>query len=83
MGRSSMPIGPGIRASQAATASGSWKAPFRRHGTICRSSLAMGASSLAQIFTVPPTPAGGTPADLLAFLRGFDIPAQAGLIDAT
>lgn len=43
----------------------------------------MGASSLAQIFTVPPTEVGGAPADLLAFLRAFDIRAQAGLIDAT
>ena len=43
----------------------------------------MGASSLAQIFTVPPVQVGGTPADLLAFLRGFALSAQAGLIDAT
>lgn len=43
----------------------------------------MGASSLAQIFTVPPTPVGGAPADLGRFLLDFDIPTQAAQIDAT
>lgn len=43
----------------------------------------MGASSLAQVFTTPPTEVGGAPEDLLQFLLDFDIPAQAGLIDAT
>ncbi|MDO5659206.1 MAG: tannase/feruloyl esterase family alpha/beta hydrolase [Paracoccus sp. (in: a-proteobacteria)] len=43
----------------------------------------MGASSLAQVFTVPPVEVGGEPADLLAYLRGFDLASQAGQIDAT
>ena len=43
----------------------------------------MGASSLAQVFTVPPTEVGGTPQDLLQFLLDFDIATQAGEIDAT
>lgn len=43
----------------------------------------MGASSLAQIFTTPPTAVGGTPDDLLQFLLDFDIQTQASLIEAT
>ena len=43
----------------------------------------MGSSSLAQVFTVPPTEVGGTPADLLQFLLDFDIATQAGEIDAS
>ncbi|MFD1794527.1 tannase/feruloyl esterase family alpha/beta hydrolase [Paracoccus aurantiacus] len=43
----------------------------------------MGASSLAQVFTTPPTEVGGTPAELLQFLLDFDIATQAAQIDAT
>jgi len=43
----------------------------------------MGASSLAQIFTVPPTEVAGDPVALEAFLLDFDIAGQAGHIDAT
>ena len=43
----------------------------------------MGAASLAQIFTTPPTAVGGTPAELQDYLLGFDIAAEAGKIDAT
>ena len=43
----------------------------------------MGAASLAQIFTVPPTEVAGDPQSLEAFLLGFDIAAEAGKIDAT
>lgn len=43
----------------------------------------MGASSLAQVFTVPPTEIGGAPAELLQFLLDFDLETQAGRIDAT
>ncbi|TRW99212.1 tannase/feruloyl esterase family alpha/beta hydrolase [Paracoccus sp. M683] len=43
----------------------------------------MGAASQAQIFTVPPTRVGGSPADLVQFLLEFDIAAQAGRIEAT
>lgn len=43
----------------------------------------MGASSLAQLFTVPPTPVGGSPAELEQFLLDFDIPSMAGRIDAS
>lgn len=43
----------------------------------------MGAGSLAQVFTVPPTEVGGTPGALGDFLLGFDLATQAGGIDAT
>lgn len=43
----------------------------------------MGAASLAQVFTVPPTPVEGNPAALEKFLLDFDIAARAGRIDAT
>ncbi|MFZ7089508.1 tannase/feruloyl esterase family alpha/beta hydrolase [Primorskyibacter sp. 2E233] len=42
----------------------------------------MGASSLAQIFTTPPTPVGGSPEELEQFLLDFDIPARADEIFA-
>jgi feruloyl esterase len=43
----------------------------------------MGAASLAQVFTVPPTEVSGDPAALEAFLLQFDLPAEAGQIRAT
>lgn len=43
----------------------------------------MGAASLAQIFTVPPTEVAGDPDSLKAFLMDFDIAGRAGQIDAT
>ncbi len=42
----------------------------------------MGAGSLAQVFTTPPTPVEGSPDKLEAFLMGFDIAAEAEKIDA-
>ncbi len=43
----------------------------------------MGAASLAEIFTVPPTEVGGSPTELQQFLLDFDIPGRAGEIYAT
>lgn len=43
----------------------------------------MGAASLAQIFTTPPTAVGGTPDDLIAFLRDFDIARDGAKVAAT
>ncbi|MCT7377874.1 tannase/feruloyl esterase family alpha/beta hydrolase [Chelativorans salis] len=43
----------------------------------------MGAGSVAQIFTTPPTKVGGTPDELLAFLYDFDLDTQADMIYAT
>jgi hypothetical protein len=43
----------------------------------------MGASSLAQVFTTPPTAVGGTPEELIAFLRDFDIARDGTKIFAT
>lgn len=43
----------------------------------------LGAGSLAQIFTTPPVRVAGTPADLLAYLRGFDFDRDAPKILAT
>lgn len=43
----------------------------------------MGASSLAQIFTTPPTPVEGSPEALEQFLMEFDIAAEAEKIFAT
>jgi hypothetical protein len=43
----------------------------------------LGAGSLAQIFTTPPTRVAGTPASLLAYLRGFDFDRDAPKILAT
>lgn len=42
----------------------------------------MGSSSLAQIFTTPPTPVGGSPEDLINFLLEFDIANDGDLINA-
>ncbi|MFS4436905.1 tannase/feruloyl esterase family alpha/beta hydrolase [Paracoccaceae bacterium GXU_MW_L88] len=42
-----------------------------------------GASSLAQVFTVPPTEVEGTPEAMLDFLLNFDIEAEAEQITAT
>lgn len=42
----------------------------------------MGAASLAQVFTTPPTAVGGTPDELLAFLRDFDIAKDGAKIAA-
>jgi feruloyl esterase len=43
----------------------------------------LGAGSLAQIFTTPPTPVAGTPEGLLGFLRSFDFDRDAPKIEAT
>ena len=43
----------------------------------------LGAGSLAQIFTTPPTPVDGTPAGLLEYLRRFDFGRDAAKIAAT
>lgn len=43
----------------------------------------MGAGSLAQIFTTPPTHVGGSPDELEAFLMGFDFDEDASKIYAT
>ncbi|MDH4413247.1 MAG: tannase/feruloyl esterase family alpha/beta hydrolase [Rhizobium sp.] len=43
----------------------------------------MGASSLAQVFTTPPTAVGGTPEELIAFLRDFDIARDGAKVSAT
>ena len=43
----------------------------------------LGASSLAQIFTTPPTRLAGTPASLLDYLRAFDFDRDAPKILAT
>jgi feruloyl esterase len=43
----------------------------------------LGAGSLAQIFTTPPTQVAGTPQGLLEFLRGFDLDRDAPKIFAT
>ncbi|WP_205910491.1 tannase/feruloyl esterase family alpha/beta hydrolase [Rhizobium sp. FY34] len=42
----------------------------------------MGAASLAQVFTTPPTAVGGKPDDLQAFLLGFDFDRDAPKISA-
>ncbi|WP_425098946.1 tannase/feruloyl esterase family alpha/beta hydrolase [Tropicibacter sp. S64] len=43
----------------------------------------MGAASLAQLFTTPPTEVGGSPAELEQYLMEFDIAAEAEKIYAT
>jgi feruloyl esterase len=43
----------------------------------------LGAGSLAQIFTTPPTAVVGTPQELLEFLRTFDFDRDAPKIEAT
>ena len=43
----------------------------------------MGAGSLAQVFTTPPTKVAGDPASLQAFLEDFDFDEDASKIDAT
>jgi feruloyl esterase len=43
----------------------------------------MGAGSLAQVFTTPPTAVAGTPQGLLEYLRGFDFDRDAPKIEAT
>ncbi|MGC4407404.1 tannase/feruloyl esterase family alpha/beta hydrolase [Rhizobium rosettiformans] len=43
----------------------------------------MGAASLAQVFTTPPTEVGGTPDELIAFLRDFDVVRDGAKIAAT
>lgn len=42
----------------------------------------MGAASLAQVFTTPPTEVGGTPDELIAFLRDFDVARDGARIAA-
>jgi feruloyl esterase len=43
----------------------------------------LGAGSLAQVFTTPPTQVAGTPQGLLEYLRGFDFDRDARKIEAT
>jgi hypothetical protein len=43
----------------------------------------LGAGSLAQVFTTPPTNVAGTPEGLLGFLRGFDFDRDATKVEAT
>jgi len=43
----------------------------------------LGAGSLAQVFTTPPTAVTGTPQALLAYLRAFDFDRDAPKIEAT
>lgn len=43
----------------------------------------LGAGSLAQVFTTPPTEVAGTPAALVEFLRSFDVERDFGKILAT
>lgn len=43
----------------------------------------LGAGSLSQVFTTPPTSVAGTPEALLAYLRGFDFDRDAPKIEAT
>jgi feruloyl esterase len=43
----------------------------------------MGAGSLSYVFTTPPTATPGSPAELLAFLKGFDFDRDAPKIHAT
>jgi feruloyl esterase len=43
----------------------------------------LGAGSLSQVFTTPPTRVAGTPEALLAYLRGFDFDRDAPKIEAT
>jgi feruloyl esterase len=43
----------------------------------------LGAGSLSQIFTTPPTRVDGTPAALLAYLRSFDFDRDAPKVEAT
>jgi feruloyl esterase len=43
----------------------------------------MGAGSLAQVFTTPPTEVAGDPSSLQSFLEGFDFDEDAPKIDAT
>ena len=43
----------------------------------------MGAGSLAQVFTTPPTEVSGDPESLQSFLEGFDFDEDAPKIDAT
>ena len=77
---SDWPIDPGI-------ASGGWRTwklessvpPWDRLPIIA----VMGAGSLAYVFTTPPTPVRGAPADLLAYLAQFDVDRDAPRIDAT
>ena len=43
----------------------------------------MGAGSLAQVFSTPPTEVGGSPSDLQAFLTSYDFDEQAPRVTAT
>ncbi len=43
----------------------------------------MGAASLAQVFTTPPTAVGGTPEELIDFLRDFDVARDGAKVAAT
>jgi len=77
---SDWPFDPGIAAAGWRT----WKlesavAPWDRLPIIA----VVGAGSLAHIFTTPPTPVRGTPADLLAYLVRFDFDRDAPKIFAS
>ncbi|MZR14849.1 tannase/feruloyl esterase family alpha/beta hydrolase [Maritimibacter sp. DP07] len=43
----------------------------------------MGAGSLAQVFSTPPTEVGGSPTELQAFLTSYDFDEMAGRVSAT
>jgi feruloyl esterase len=77
---SDWPVDPGI-------AGGGWRTwklessvpPWDRLPIIA----VMGAGSLSHVFTTPPTPVRGTPADLVAYLAQFDFDRDAPRIFAT
>ncbi len=77
---SDWPLDPGVAGSGWRT----WKLessvpPWERLPIIA----VMGAGSLSHVFTTPPTPVRGAPADLLAYLAQFDFDRDAPKIFAT
>ena len=52
-------------------------------GKIPALNIVLGGPSLASVFTTPPTPISGNPADALGFQLGFDLSRDAEKIDAT
>ena len=52
-------------------------------GKIPALNIVLGGPSLASVFTTPPTPISGSPADALAFQLGFDMARDSAKIDAT
>ena len=71
----------------AGLASNDWRAWKLESGVAALEGLprigTLGAGSLAQIFTTPPTQVAGTPSALLEFLRRFDVRREAPKIHAT